>query len=209
MGKTSTDKLTKAHPAFDQLAQFSFGIPNYYRYFEAASEGPTFIRLHNPQTLIVGDRRRVQAFLKAKGQFPLQRIRSKTGAPPDPGPNPPKDSKPMVPPPPGPAPPGLSPPAEKLNYPVHRPAARRSTPARRFHLDRHRNAAWIRKLTFRIAAGGQATMIDKKGNAAGTWNETGNNVTLVFGGRVTYRGVVNGNSMQGNAADGNPSGPST
>lgn len=97
-------KLTKANPTFDQLARFSFGIPNFFRYFEMPSADRTsYVRLHNPQTLIVADKAPMTAFLKVKGVFPLQTPRQPTnpepknpppgGIDPNPPPMPPDEKK--------------------------------------------------------------------------------------------------------------------
>lgn len=82
-------KIGKANPAFDQLARFSIGIPGFARHVDKRSDKPTFVRIHNPQTLIVGDLVPVQAFLKVKGQFPAQSTRQpatppEKKTPPDP-----------------------------------------------------------------------------------------------------------------------------
>ena len=70
-------KTSEPHPWLDTLARFSFGIPNYTRIFEPRRlEQPTYVRIHNPQTLILGDEAPVVAFLKAKGQFQQQTIRA-------------------------------------------------------------------------------------------------------------------------------------
>jgi Protein of unknown function (DUF1559) len=89
-------KSAKAHPWFDQLARFSFGIPNYLRFFDGrARDKPSFIRVHNAQTLIIGDKAPVEAFILAKGQFPVLSVRQAPPANPNPGgmmggdPNPP------------------------------------------------------------------------------------------------------------------------
>ena len=193
-------KMTKAHPAFDQLAQFSFGIPNYYRYFETPAEGPTLVRLHNSQTLIVGDLAPVLAFLKAKGQFALQTNRQPT-APPDPGKNPMPNPNPNAPP--GPGKTGANSAAEGK---YHFTLFTEQPPGDPLNLA---DSTWsgtetlpgYDKLTFRINAGGKAIMIDKKENVPGTWTQLGNDVALTFGG-VIYKGVVNGNTMQGTGADG-------
>ena len=63
-------RTTEPHPYFDQLGRFSFGIPNFLRYFDQQVERTSVVRIHNPQTLIVGDEAPVIAFLKAKGNFP-------------------------------------------------------------------------------------------------------------------------------------------
>ena len=69
-------KSTKSHPWFDQLAQFTFGVPNQIRFFDARlRDKPSFIRIHNAQTLIIGDEMPVKAFMMAKGQFALQSIK--------------------------------------------------------------------------------------------------------------------------------------
>ena len=78
-------KTVKAHPWFDHLARFSFGIPNQLRYVDARPrEKPSLIHIHNPQTMIIGDEAAVKALLAAKGQFaPLSN--SKTPVNPNPG----------------------------------------------------------------------------------------------------------------------------
>ena len=48
-------------------------------------------------------------------------------------------------------------------------------------------------------------MVDKDGNTPGRWNQEGDNVTLTFGGNVTYTGTVNGNKMEGSASNGKDS----
>ncbi len=58
------------HPWFDPLSRIQVGIPAALRAFGSPSKG-SLVRLHNPQTLIVGDEAPVKAFLRAKGQFPL------------------------------------------------------------------------------------------------------------------------------------------
>jgi len=68
-------KFAKPHAAFDQLGRFTFGIPNFYRYLDTRGDRPTYLRIHNPQTLIVGDQGPIMALLKAKGQFPMQTVR--------------------------------------------------------------------------------------------------------------------------------------
>lgn len=69
-------KTTKSNPWFDQLARFSYGIPNQLRQFGSRDfERPTFVHIHNNQTLIVGDETPVVALLQAKGQFPLRTLR--------------------------------------------------------------------------------------------------------------------------------------
>ena len=60
----------KTNPYFDRLARFSFGVPNELRSYEARRNGETYFRIHNPQTLIIGDEVPVTALLAAKGQFP-------------------------------------------------------------------------------------------------------------------------------------------
>ena len=78
-------KAVKAHPWFDHLARFSFGIPNQLRYVDARPrEKPSLIHIHNPQTLIIGDEAAVKALLAAKGQVaPLSN--SKKPVNPNPG----------------------------------------------------------------------------------------------------------------------------
>ncbi len=100
-------KMAEAHPWFDQLARFTFGVPSHLRSLEPPSDKPTFFRLHNSQTLIIADEAPMMAFLKAKGQFPL--LSTPTGgsnsAPPPPAG--PTGGAPM--PMPMPMPPGLLP----------------------------------------------------------------------------------------------------
>jgi Protein of unknown function (DUF1559) len=62
----------KTNPYFEQLARVSFGVPNHLRYHEARSDKETYIRTHNPQTLIIGDQGPVSAFMQAKEKFPVQ-----------------------------------------------------------------------------------------------------------------------------------------
>lgn len=70
------------HPWFDSLARFHLGVPAAMRSFLPAPKA-SLVRLHNSQTLIVGDDTPVKALLKAKGQFPLQsapKVASNAGA---------------------------------------------------------------------------------------------------------------------------------
>lgn len=53
------------------------------------------------------------------------------------------------------------------------------------------------KLTFVFRAGGNATMIDARGESQGTWSQNGADVTLRFNGCV-YQGRINGQSLSGN-----------
>ena len=63
-------KMTDGNPWFDFLSRFSFGIPNHLRSLDGrARDKPSFIRLHNAQTMIIGDEAPVTEFLKMKGQF--------------------------------------------------------------------------------------------------------------------------------------------
>jgi len=55
-------------------------------------------------------------------------------------------------------------------------------------------------LTFVFNPNGQANMIDKDGNTPGSWNRSGNNISLNFGG-VVYTGTINGGQMSGSARD--------
>jgi uncharacterized protein (TIGR03067 family) len=78
-------KTVKAHPCFDHLARFSFGIPNQLRYVDARPrEKPSLIHIYNAQTLVIGDEAAVKAMLAAKGQF-AQPSNSKTPVNPNPG----------------------------------------------------------------------------------------------------------------------------
>ena len=114
-------KLAKANAAFDQLARFSIGIPNFYRFFEGhRNERASFVRFHNPQTVIVGDQTPMLAFLKVKGQFPLQTTRQPAVDPKTLPPGP-KDVPPGTPMPPGEGPtvPGkgaVLPPGDRQTY---------------------------------------------------------------------------------------------
>lgn len=59
------------------------------------------------------------------------------------------------------------------------------------------------KLTFQMNPGGRAVMIDAKETSEGTWQQTGNQITLRFyDGRVVYTGTLNGSSLSGSASNG-------
>ncbi len=75
-------KLTDGNAWFDLLARFSFGIPNHLRSLDTRQrDKPSFIRIHNQHTMIIGDEVPVTDFLKAKGQFKelSSRAQPKTG----------------------------------------------------------------------------------------------------------------------------------
>lgn len=58
-------------------------------------------------------------------------------------------------------------------------------------------------LTFQLQPGGQASMIDKDGNAPGTWSAAGNSVNVSFPNLgVFYTGTLNGNQISGTARNG-------
>ncbi|HZZ82079.1 MAG TPA: hypothetical protein VFE62_26505, partial [Gemmataceae bacterium] len=46
-------KMEDVHPWFNQLARFSFGVPNNLRSLDPPNNRPTYVRIHNAQTLIV------------------------------------------------------------------------------------------------------------------------------------------------------------
>ena len=77
-------KIAEANPWFDTLARFSFGIPTARFLDNRKSDLATYLRIHNPQTVIIGDEAPIVALLKAKGQFPYLSVR--TAAPPTPMP---------------------------------------------------------------------------------------------------------------------------
>ena len=53
------------------IAQMSsIGIPNFYRYFDNRGDRPTYVRMHNSQTLIIRDLAPLTALLKAKAITP-------------------------------------------------------------------------------------------------------------------------------------------
>jgi hypothetical protein len=59
------------------------------------------------------------------------------------------------------------------------------------------------KLTFQMSSGGRAVMRDAKETSEGTWQQSGNQVTLRFyNGRVVYTGTVNGSNLSGSANNG-------
>ncbi|MBI2808370.1 MAG: hypothetical protein HYX68_25565 [Planctomycetes bacterium] len=61
-------KTVNSHAWFDTLSRFSFGIPNDVRVYDSRSrDKPSYLRIHNAQTLIIGDEAPLTAFLK--GQF--------------------------------------------------------------------------------------------------------------------------------------------
>lgn len=63
-------KLADGNAWFDLLARFSFGIPNHLRSLDTRPrDKPSYVRVHNTHTLIIGDETPVTEFLKAKGQF--------------------------------------------------------------------------------------------------------------------------------------------
>ena len=66
---------------------FSFGVPNNLRYFDnRPKDKPSYLRIHNAQTLIIGDEAPIVAFLKAKGRFAqLSKISTPVVPPPTPG----------------------------------------------------------------------------------------------------------------------------
>ena len=75
-------QLPATHPWLDQLGRFSFGVPNQIRQFDARTLAkPTFVRLHNPQTLVIADAMPMEQFLKAKGEFPRQNTEPAPAAP--------------------------------------------------------------------------------------------------------------------------------
>jgi uncharacterized protein (TIGR03067 family) len=81
-------KSLGSHAWFDTLAQFSVGIPNYLRYFdERGRNKPSYIRVHNPQTLIIvsADEKPAMTLLRANGKFDMRQPKQ---APPV-NPNPP------------------------------------------------------------------------------------------------------------------------
>lgn len=58
------------------------------------------------------------------------------------------------------------------------------------------------RLSFQFQAGGQVNMTDASGVSQGTWIQQGNQVTLTFAnGQLTYRGIINGQVMSGNAGN--------
>ena len=62
------------NPWFDQLGRFAFGVPNSVRSFDARQDSrvtpqPSYLRIHNPQTMIIADKTPMFAYLEAKGQF--------------------------------------------------------------------------------------------------------------------------------------------
>ncbi|MBI1832011.1 MAG: hypothetical protein HYR84_11235, partial [Planctomycetes bacterium] len=84
-GKTCYRTL-KAHPWFDQLARFSFGVPNHLRALDnRPRDRSSYMCLHTPQTLIIGDEIPVKAFLKAKGKFPMLSTPKSPPVNPNPG----------------------------------------------------------------------------------------------------------------------------
>jgi len=65
-------RTVKPHPWLDQLARFSFGVPNYLRSLDnRPRDRSSYLCLHTPQTLIIGDEAPVKALIKAKGKFPM------------------------------------------------------------------------------------------------------------------------------------------
>jgi S1-C subfamily serine protease len=58
------------------------------------------------------------------------------------------------------------------------------------------------KLRFQFLTNISVIMVDAKETSRGSYVHTGNNVTITFGGGVTYNGTVNGNSMAGSATNG-------
>lgn len=58
------------------------------------------------------------------------------------------------------------------------------------------------KLRFQFVSNISVIMVDAKETSKGSFAHTGNNVTITFGGGVIYNGVVNGNTMGGNATNG-------
>lgn len=58
------------------------------------------------------------------------------------------------------------------------------------------------KLTFRFITDSTAIMIDARDTTRGSYVHTGNNVTITFGGGIIYIGTINGNTMAGNATNG-------
>ncbi len=58
------------------------------------------------------------------------------------------------------------------------------------------------KLRFQFISNISVIMVDAQETSRGNYNHTGNNVTITFGGGVVYRGTINGNTMSGNASNG-------
>ena len=60
------------------------------------------------------------------------------------------------------------------------------------------------RVSFQFLAGGDAAVGDRDGAVGGTWKRAGNNVELSFRKKditMTYKGAINGTSMQGNASN--------
>jgi len=82
-------QMAEANPWLDTLARFRVGISNQLRAFDGRSaDRPTFVRIHNPQTLIIGDEAPIKALLAARGQFPLRGVPTPTTPLPKPKPGP-------------------------------------------------------------------------------------------------------------------------
>jgi hypothetical protein len=62
-------RVGKSQAWLDQLGQVSFGAPGYLRHIRPRPQRPTFVRLHNKQTLIVADQEPLVAFLEAEGKL--------------------------------------------------------------------------------------------------------------------------------------------
>ncbi len=108
-------KAERPNPTFEQLARFSFGVPQNVRVAAAKANRPLFVRFHTPQTLIVADEEPLVALLKANGHFPEQTPRPAAPAPAaDPSANP----APGMAPPGAPMGPAFSPPMAPPGAPM-------------------------------------------------------------------------------------------
>lgn len=87
-------QASRANPWFDEMSRLSLGVDSKLRSLAARLERPFFVRVHNPQTLIVGDEAPIVALLKADSQFKLL---TDLGPAPNAGQNPGNPMGPMGP----------------------------------------------------------------------------------------------------------------
>jgi hypothetical protein len=87
-------KMAEPNAWLDTLARFRFGISNQLRALHGRQGRPTHVRIHDAQTLIIGDEAPIKALLTARGQFKQHGAKKPDPKPPV-NPNPPMNPNPM------------------------------------------------------------------------------------------------------------------